>query len=171
MGYLPPAYVVQREGNVLTHICLSVCLRWGVSHVWGGGYPISGLGGGYPISGLGRGMCHLSSGGYPMSGGFPMSGGEGYPISAPPLHCTEQHSEHLLRGRRCASCVHAGGLSCLRISIDLRSSYRVAAKIEGNFHFVRRINRSTYFDVSLSVQGIFSCLWLIHTARETEPEQ
>ena len=32
----------------------------------------------------------------------------GYP--APPY--TEQHSEHLLRGGRCASCVHAGGLSC-----------------------------------------------------------
>ena len=31
----------------------------------------------------------------------------GYP------HETEQHSKHLLCGKRCASCVHAGGLSCI----------------------------------------------------------
>ena len=33
-------------------------------------------------------------------------------ISPPPGQETEQHSEHLLRGGRYASCVHAGGLSC-----------------------------------------------------------
>ena len=104
------------------------------SHVWGRGYPISGLGRGYPISGLGvphlQGVPHLW--GYPMSGGvphvwglphvwggtsclggYPLSGGGGgTPSLAPPPHCTEQHSEHLLCGGRCASCVHAGGLSC-----------------------------------------------------------
>ena len=31
----------------------------------------------------------------------------------PPPHYTEQHSEHLLHFGRCASCVHAGRLSCL----------------------------------------------------------
>ena len=35
-----------------------------------------------------------------------LDGGGGTP------HPLEQHSEHLLRGRRYASCVHAGGLSC-----------------------------------------------------------
>ena len=95
-----------------------------LSQVWVGGYTISGLGG-YPISG--GGGQYPMSGGYPISrgvphiwGGTPCPGG-GYPMSRgtpcphlcpPPPNCTEQHSEHLLRGRRCASCVHAGGLSC-----------------------------------------------------------
>ena len=77
----------------------------------GGGYPISGLGRGYPISGLG--------GGYPISGldgggtpGTPDQVWMGVP-GVPTPHKTEQHSKHLLHGRRCASCVHAGGLSCL----------------------------------------------------------
>ena len=30
-----------------------------------------------------------------------------------PPHYTEQHSKHLLCSGRCASCIHAGGLSCL----------------------------------------------------------
>ena len=34
---LPPAYVVRREGNVLTRVCPSVCPQWG----GGGGVPIS----------------------------------------------------------------------------------------------------------------------------------
>ena len=96
---------------------------------WGGGYPIPCLGG-YPISGLGRGYpisglvggtpClggpHLRSRGVPHVQGVPHVWLGGNPISAPPPpHCTEQHSEHLLCGGRCASCVHAGGLSCLLI--------------------------------------------------------
>ena len=102
---------------------------WGVPHLRsevGGGYlarsglggvphPMSGVGG-YPISGPGGTPSPeedpMSGRGYPMSGrGYPMSGG-GYPISRPSPHCTEQHSEHLLRGGRCASCVHVGGISC-----------------------------------------------------------
>ena len=35
----------------------------------------------------------------------------------PPPNYTEQHSEHLLRGGRCASCVHAGGLSFIKFVI------------------------------------------------------
>ena len=114
-------------------VIFSVC-----SHLWGGGYPISGLRwggtpfqvwGGTPFQVWGGTPSHVWGGipsqvwgvphlwGYPMMGvphlgGYPMSGG--YPITRPPPHCTEQHSKHLLRGRRCASCVHAGGLLCLR---------------------------------------------------------
>ena len=82
---------------------------WGVSHwrlvggtpsqVWmvGGGTPLtrSGWWGGYPIPGL-------------DGGGVP---------GVPPLsHKTEQHSTHLLRGGRCASCVHAGRLFFFKFS-------------------------------------------------------
>ena len=52
--YLPPAYVVRREGNVLTRVCPSICLSTG------GGYP-------YPIM-----LCNITQnamgqtpGGYP----------------------------------------------------------------------------------------------------------
>ena len=89
--------------------------------VWmGGGYSIQGLDGGYPIPGL--------DGGYPipgvwMGGGYSIPGLDGgYPIpgldggtpllGTPPNQETDQQSKHLLRGGRCASCVHAGGLSC-----------------------------------------------------------
>ena len=45
--YLPPAYIVQREGNVLTRVCPSVCPQRGVR--WpgpeGGGVPRLGLDG------------------------------------------------------------------------------------------------------------------------------
>ena len=117
----------------------------GVPHPRSGGYPISGLGrvctpsqvwvphlrlggtpsqvGGTPSQGgtpcLGGTPCqgwvpHVL-GGTPCPGGYPMSRG-GTPISGrPPPHCTEQHSEHLLRGGWCASCVHRGGLSCINL--------------------------------------------------------
>ena len=39
----------------------------------------------------------------------PHPGLDGYPL---PCQKTEQHSKHLLRSGRYASCVHAGGLSC-----------------------------------------------------------
>ena len=42
--------------------------------------------------------------------GTPRPGLDGY--SPPPPLIREQYSEHLLRGGRCASYVHAGGLSC-----------------------------------------------------------
>ena len=116
------------------------------SQVWLGGYPIPGLAGGYPISGLAGGvphlrsgwgeLPHLRSGGYPISGlgrggtpsqvwvgGVPhlrLGGTQGTPLPRPDPHYTEQHSEYSLRGGRCASCVHAGGLSCCKIVL-LRS--------------------------------------------------
>ena len=69
----------------------------GVPHIrTGWGYPLSGLDGIPPPLGL--------------DGGTPWSGlDEG---AQPPV-MIEQQSEHLLRGERYASCVHAGGLSCM----------------------------------------------------------
>ena len=121
------------------------------SQVWvgGGGYPISGLGGvphprsrgvphlrsgwggtlsqvrgvphlrsGYPIPGLGGGVPGVPPIQVWMVGGTPSQVWVGVPE---PPHETEQHSEHLVRGGGCASCVHAGGLSCLRCMCLMRS--------------------------------------------------
>ena len=83
----------------------------------GGGYPIPGLDGGEgvppPKSGLDGGYL-----GYPPGPGLDNGGTWGTPLpwldgdlgwGTPP---PPQHSEHLLRGRRNASCIHAGWLSC-----------------------------------------------------------
>ena len=92
---------------------------WGVPHLmfwWGvppdqvwlvGGYPIPGLdgGGGY----LGYPWTRSAWWGHCISG---LDGGGEGTQGTSPTHSTEQHSEHLLRGGQCASCVHAGGLSC-----------------------------------------------------------
>ena len=57
----------------------------------------------YPIQGL-------DQGGVPN----PMSR-TGWGTASPAPHQeTDQHSEHLLHGGRCVSCVHAGGLSCYK---------------------------------------------------------
>ena len=90
-------------------------LGWGgtQSSLGWGGYPIQPWMGGYPN--LGWGVPHPMSrggGGYPNLGRgvpHPMSGGV-TPGTTPP----HRNSKHLLRlrGGRCASCVHAGGLSC-----------------------------------------------------------
>ena len=55
------------------------------------------------------GMPHLGSRYPPLSRSDPRTGG-GYPLP-------EQYSVYLLRGGRCASCVHAGGLSCVDVFI------------------------------------------------------
>ena len=74
----------------------------GVPQPWMGGYPIP-CPGGYP---------NLGRGGIPHLGGVP------HPMSGRGTPGTQSHrnSKHLLRlrGGRCASCVHAGGLSCYR---------------------------------------------------------
>ena len=66
----------------------------------GGGYPIqlTGGGGGYllPRSGQGGGL----------DGGVPLPADGGYLAGG---------TVYLFRGRQCASCVHAGGLSCFSI--------------------------------------------------------
>ena len=101
-------------------------------HTSTGGTPFPGPGGGYPLP-RSRWGIPPSLGGTPFPGrGIPPSqaGGyhlprQGYPHLAPfPGGGTlprwggyippEQHSMYLLRGGRYASCVHAGGLSCVR---------------------------------------------------------
>ena len=63
-AYLPPAYVVRREGNVLTRVCSSICLSTG------GGLPRPGPdGAGYPsqvqMGGGGGLSSQVWTGGYP----------------------------------------------------------------------------------------------------------
>ena len=99
------------------------------SQVWDRGVP-------HPRSGQRGEVPHSRSrqgGGYPIqqTGGVPHPGLSGVPPpwdEVPPLpnQKTEQHSEHLLRGGRYASCVHAGGLSCFNIplSVELHCTNR-----------------------------------------------
>ena len=99
--FLPPVYVVRREGNVLTRVCPSICLSTG------GGVPIShnalqhfpechGAAGG-TLPGPGGGVpCQVQPGGYPAMGvpwpGGTLAGGtlvggypaRGYPGRVPP---------------------------------------------------------------------------------------
>ena len=51
------------------------------------------------------------AGGYP-AGGVPFRGGGTW--GTPTV--TRQHMEYMISGGRYASCVHAGGLSCIKIS-------------------------------------------------------
>ena len=134
---LPPTYVVR--GKVI-FILGNVCLFTSGGgypipiHPCPGGYPIpihphpypslsgggtqSNLGweGGYPDPALDGGVPQPWTGGYPNLGwGVPhLWGGTPSHVWVPP-----QNSKHLLRlrGGRCASCVHAGGLSCLKINL------------------------------------------------------
>ena len=101
---LPPAYVVRREGNVLTRVCLSVH-RGGVSPARGG-RSVQPWGGG-PVQ-AGRGVGQSSQGGGPAGEGGQSSWGGGSAKIG-------QHREYLLHGGRYASCVHAGGLSCFAV--------------------------------------------------------
>ena len=78
------------EGIYLSFCLLFlVCLR-----EWLFYYPIPGPDGGYPILMMGVPASQVWT-------GVPHSRSRQY-----------QHSEHMLRGGRYASCVHAGGLSC-----------------------------------------------------------
>ena len=113
--FLPPAS--EGWGKVIFSVC---------SHLRGeGGYPIPGLEGGrgtpskmrtgvpwVPLAPRsGRGIPHPADGGYPRMEGYPLSKtGWGIPPPEAPSP-PHQQSEHVLRGGRCASCVHAGGLS------------------------------------------------------------
>ena len=110
---LPPAYVVRREGNSFT---LLVCPHLGrVSQLtqpgggsasWGGG-SVSRSRGGSASRGVG---CH--------GGGLGQSGGQGGGSAK-----IGQQNEYSLHGGRYASCVHAGGLSCIENEFEERSCF------------------------------------------------
>ena len=95
---LPPAYVVRREGTVFTGVCLST-----------GGRGVSQL------TQRGRGSAsQLSGGGVSQPEGVsPAGGGESAKIG-------QQNEYSLHGGGRYASCVHAGGLSCIFCFQSLR---------------------------------------------------
>ena len=92
---------------------------------WPGGVPWLG---GYP------GQGGTLAGGYPPPGGVPWLGGLPWPggTLAGGVPCRGgtqlgQHMEYLLHGGRYASCVHAGGLSCLFVRLPM--SNKVSAEI------------------------------------------
>ena len=113
-SFLPPRIRRMTEGNVFT---LSTIAGWGYHHLADRGVPPSQVGG-YPLPGPGgwQGVPPFPhpgwGGGYPFPTSrrgvppFPDPGGGG---GEPQL---KQYSVYLLHGRRYASCVHAGGLSC-----------------------------------------------------------
>ena len=131
MTFLPPAYVVRREGNVFTGVSLSVHVGGGESQAlslisspssFSGGHPsprffpwsrVFGPFLGYPR----EDRCTSQLGlGYPLAGtGEPLAGYPSAGTGLPPgwewgIHPigTEQHSEYLLRAERYASYSHAG---------------------------------------------------------------
>ena len=137
-SFLPPAYVVRREGNSFTLFVSS--------HRGGYPYPIMlcnisqnamgqlggtlpGPAGGGTLPGPARGVPWQGGtlggpwpGGYPggdpgqggtLAGGYPGQGGTLPGGTLPGGTQLGQHKEYLLHGGRYASCGHAGGLSCL----------------------------------------------------------
>ena len=99
---------------------------WGLPHLRSGqgvSTPIQDQDGGHPCQDWMGVPLHPGLDEVPCPGLFgippPIQDCMGKPPPPPPCQETDQHSQHLLRGRQCASCVHAGGLSCL-ISISVR---------------------------------------------------
>ena len=162
-----------REGAIFTGVCLFTFGGGGIpssrqggtpsSRGWGIGTPsqvqvgISGLdgtvgrgGGKYPIPGPDGGGGNTL--GYPPSrtgwGTPPHPGLDG--VFPPPRRQEiEQHSEHLLRGRRYASCLPAGGLSCLSIYFaNVTSSHLAPLVTDGNI------------DQKINTSGRTKCRWL-----------
>ena len=116
--FLPPASVVRREGNSFT---LLVCSQGGlVSQLVGGRGQVSQRGGGVR-SASGQGGSGQPAGGGQVSqredqvsqrgGGGQLAGGVSWQGVGSAK--TGQQNEHSLHGGRYASCVHAGGLSCV----------------------------------------------------------
>ena len=125
LSFLPPAYVVRREGSVFTGVCLFT--PGGVPHLHPIILPL------VPRPFRGRQVPHIHSIILPLVPctfwGYPPSPGMGYPPARSgwgvPLLCWDglplqqgQQREYLLRGGRYASCVHTGGLFCLKIFCD-----------------------------------------------------
>ena len=138
-----PRYVVRREGKVLTRICPSICLSTaggvsqptqlgGISPAEGGVSPARGgqsadsAGGGSVQPGGGQSSWggQSSQGGQSSLGGCQSSwGGSVQPVGGGQSSQRVggsakigQQNEYSLHGGRYASCVHAGGLSCVNIT-------------------------------------------------------
>ena len=129
-------FITARIRRMTGGYIFSLSTLWGGYPIqpWMGGYPIQPWMGGYPIQPWTGGTPTLDRGGtpshvwggtptldggvpHPMSGGVPHLRGGRYPIPCPrgvPWVPPHRNSKHLLRlcGGQCASCVHAGGLSC-----------------------------------------------------------
>ena len=125
----------------------------------GGRYPIQPWTGGYPNLGWGRGSTPshvwggtptLDRGGTPshvwggtptLDGGVPHLRGVPHPMSggSTPGTPPNRNSKHLLRlrGGRCASCVHAGGLSCYeKLRIAHRAKKQLLKKSQQNDNII-----------------------------------
>ena len=105
---LPPAYVVRREGNVLTCVCPSICLSTGGAvpishnalqhfpecHGADGGGTLPGPAGGVPCWG------YPARGGYPAGGGYPAMGVTllGVPCGGVPRYGTPPPSQVRMGG-------------------------------------------------------------------------
>ena len=116
-----PGYPLSRTGWG-TH------LGWVPPHLDLGWGTFLDLGWGMPLSRTGWGTSPPGPGmGYPPPNPPPSRTGWGTLHlgwgNPPPHQETEQHSEHLLSGRRYASCVHAGGLSCFEYTFSTMKDF------------------------------------------------
>ena len=127
---------------------------WGVPcQVQPGGVPCQVQPGGYPARGY-------PAGGYPARGTLPGGTQVGYPPSQVRIGGTllGQQKEYSLHGGRYASCVHAGGLSCLYIKLKKKSS---------NFDFVNIwFSIKLYYKAKITFRSLnfdipLFCLWFI----------
>ena len=165
--FLPPAYVVRREGNVLTSVCQSVHREGGYlpSQVWtGGGVPGQVQAGGGYLARSSRGG-YLGRGGVPWpggGGGYLAGGGGGYLARRGRGGGVPGRKECLLCSGRYASCVHAGGLSCFFFrNMDSLSEHSVAS---GCF-MVTTSQRDEQGEVSKHNQQLFNQLTALRTVK------
>ena len=91
MCLLPPAYVVRREGNVLTRVCPSICLSTGGGSVQPGGGSVQPGGGSVQLAG--GGVSPAGGGQSSQQGGSVQPGGGGQVLTTRWAVC-------LLRSRR-----------------------------------------------------------------------
>ena len=62
---------------------------------------------------------------------------------------TEQHSEYLLHGGQYASCVHAGGLSCVYLKFILNFQKRIGTNHKKSFCCKTALSTLHFFPVFL----------------------
>ena len=108
------------------------------------------------------GICLFTPGGgegtYPgkvQTGGGAYLGQGRYPPS--PAR-TDQHSEHLLRGGRYASCVHAGGLSCLSFAFTQED---FLVYLCPSLNHIPGAPRSDMFEEELAAPLVTTCTYIV----------